>query len=193
MESLRFRRAIYRIWLYATALGGEELFDSDIEDEDDILQLARQDRYKFLNVFSSGDLLELDAAAAFLNSITKWIMKAEGIPDGDAGVSRFLANHNTFDNFIVSDRYIDGMLALGPCHILRIFRGYFTGDVLDDIGIENVEYPLCEKFLSLSLDDICEERKLNRERGEYSKSLSILDEVNGEHDQCSRRSHDYSG
>lgn len=79
MESLRFRRAMYRLMLYSKLFPVEAMEEYEAEqlDPDDIYQ-ARRQRKEFLAEFSSLDLRCMHSVALFLIEVSKWVIIADG-------------------------------------------------------------------------------------------------------------------
>ena len=75
-ESLRFRRAIYRFWLYCAFFFRDDDDEDDDEDEDDHDDNETQSRNakSLLESLSTGELLDLERVANFLQEMCKWII-----------------------------------------------------------------------------------------------------------------------
>ncbi|EMD41883.1 hypothetical protein CERSUDRAFT_90466 [Gelatoporia subvermispora B] len=68
-ESFRFRRALYRFWLYVLTMRQYELSFEGSEFAEECVA--------FLNSFASDELYELSSVASFLKETIEWIMRAD--------------------------------------------------------------------------------------------------------------------
>lgn len=71
MESWRFCRAIYRLWLYSFAFHAPE------EEGGDHTLAGR--KHKFLSQFPTVELFELNSVAQFLVDVCHWVIELGGL------------------------------------------------------------------------------------------------------------------
>jgi hypothetical protein len=83
MESLRFQRAMYRIWLMSVLFGPRRfvsrlgLADKNLHLKSD-LDKSWKDQKTILKQFSSQELFQIYKLTPFLTSTAQWAVKAEG-------------------------------------------------------------------------------------------------------------------
>ncbi|KAJ7596041.1 hypothetical protein C8J56DRAFT_1043138 [Mycena floridula] len=161
MESWRFRRAIYRLMMYAQVFhlgsfisalhAGDSDDDGDTDDKDGqfakMLKAERQKRKDFLYDFPTDELRELHTVSVFLMELADWAATACHQNDND---------------------YPEGALAVGPLYVLESYQTkhfesilvYFEDDDIDaDSDDSRIEIYL-EGYLSLPITQIMEARKV---------------------------------
>lgn len=80
-ESLRFRRAMYRIWLLSSVYGMGSITDYERDEENwpySHLETYQDKQEGFLKQFNSAELLEIKRVAFFLRELASWAVIAEG-------------------------------------------------------------------------------------------------------------------
>jgi hypothetical protein len=82
LESFRFHRALYRLWLFCFEFGWEEQ-TFDLEPDDTELNQIQQDRKDFLDVIETPQLLQLEVATLFLKETSLWTALGEGREPSD--------------------------------------------------------------------------------------------------------------
>ncbi|KAG5338862.1 hypothetical protein C0989_005802 [Termitomyces sp. Mn162] len=165
VESLRFRRAMYRLMLIAKIFPADEYEFEDEDDEDfdpTNVERDRLARRKLLDDFSTAELLELHSASLFL------IELAEGISVGESGRPGEISG--------------DVVLARGPAMVLQAYRLITAGDLHGNLETGNVP-PSFVGYLSNPLKEILEERK-TKPLDNYTHWTSLLEDIRGANDTC---------
>ncbi|KAH0835520.1 hypothetical protein J3R83DRAFT_9206 [Lanmaoa asiatica] len=174
VESVRFQRAMYRIWLMSVLYGPRRFvptlgFTNDSEEEElsnssepDVFKSWKDQKF-FLQQFSSSqELFQIRKVAIFLVFIATWSVTAEG---GELGGTRA-----TYD--------WDGMfLFAGPHIILRCYEDATT----TYLPTQYPDYGPYTKFLTHALSEIIQTRCITEPLGCVG---TILDDINGEGDRC---------
>ena len=86
VESVRFQRAMYRIWLMSVLFGPRRfvsrlgLADTSLYRKSDLAK-SWKDQKTFLQKFSSQELFQIQKLAQFLTSTAEWAVVAEGDDD----------------------------------------------------------------------------------------------------------------
>ncbi|KAG5716803.1 hypothetical protein E4T56_gene7864, partial [Termitomyces sp. T112] len=167
VESLRFRRAMYRLMLIAKIFPADkyEFEDEDDEDFDPTnVERDRLARRKLLDDFSTAELLELHSASLFL------IELAEGISVGESGRPGEISG--------------DVVLARGPAMVLQAYRLITAGDLHGNLETGNVP-PSFVGYLSNPLKEILEERK-TKPLDNSTHWTSLLEDIRGANDTCDK-------
>ncbi|KAF8554851.1 hypothetical protein OG21DRAFT_1484310 [Imleria badia] len=167
MESVRFQRAMYRIWLMSVFFGRRSASTLGLADEDfypeSILEESWKVQKTFLQQFSSQELFQIHKSALFLQSTAEWAVTAEG--NGLGGT------RDTYD--------WDGVyLFAGPRAVLRCYEDE-TSTHLMTVGLDD-DGPYT-KFIVHALSEIVQERQVSEPGGCVGV---ILDDIHGEHDRC---------
>ncbi|KAJ7591379.1 hypothetical protein C8J56DRAFT_935354 [Mycena floridula] len=180
LESWRFRRAIYRLIMYANIFHFGAFVSSVRlhEEEDDSLEgvlerLLRAERLKrkaFLYDFSTEELLELYTASVFLLEVANWAVMASD------------TSHND---------YTEGALAAGPAYVLESYQNKRFDDILhyiddDQLTEEDQEIEgYLEGYISAPISQIMTARKVPSS-WPTDHWKSILENVVGEHEACAK-------
>ncbi|EGN98506.1 hypothetical protein SERLA73DRAFT_183555 [Serpula lacrymans var. lacrymans S7.3] len=170
MESLRFRRAMYRIWLFSSIYGrpsvpeGGFLFDEEDEAGANMLESIIKQR-GFMSSFSASELQELERVMCFLSEIAKW--------SGDANTC-----------FIIATRtWVGHALSCGPQTILQAYNGK-----LDELNVlEELDPDGTDSWVNGFLSDVITHSLLQhdiRATYDHSDKIILLDSVTGKEDQC---------
>lgn len=124
LESVRFKRGMYRFWLYRKCYAPPEYDDSD----DDSEEAKNRDRaaIEFLQSLPTDDCFEVAAAAAFCAEVYKWNRRAyDSMTIGDPSGS-FPCSFETVEQaniaMFVGNFYRD-QPCLGPEQTLQEYRG----------------------------------------------------------------------
>ncbi|KAG5636179.1 hypothetical protein H0H81_008914 [Sphagnurus paluster] len=167
IESWRFRRAMYRMMLFAKAFPLDDEEEIEFEDalDPDELQKARLRRKEFLAEFTNNELCELHSVSLFLKEVAAWACVASGtysdetLQSGDVALARGPA--------LILEAYV--------AHDVEGLSGYLT----DGIITQTVE-----DYISDPLSKIWEERKQKSPPTDASHWTSILDDIKGDKDIC---------
>jgi hypothetical protein len=82
-ESTRFRRGLYRIWMFTWHFQWKQRLGMGPEEADAEIEIHKA----FLSVFPTQDLCELERVLAFLKAIMRWIFTARGFDhDGSSSL-----------------------------------------------------------------------------------------------------------
>ncbi|KAF8435341.1 hypothetical protein L210DRAFT_3550884 [Boletus edulis BED1] len=166
IESVRFQRAMYRLWLMSVLFGPRRFmltrsYDELIQNRELELEKSWEDQKTFLEQFPSQELLQIRKLAWFLLLTATWAVIAEGREPNYA-------------------YEWDGMyLFAGPHIILRCYEdatmSHLPMDYLDDDGPYT-------KFLEHPITQIFRERQVTEPFNGYVGV--ILDDIHGLHDRC---------
>ncbi|KAJ6455212.1 hypothetical protein C8R45DRAFT_1036856 [Mycena sanguinolenta] len=162
-ESFRFRRAVYRIMFYC------KLFNGDVDDREEDVQLVRRQRTAVLSQYSTDELLQLYAVVQFMRGICEEVCDQNDISDG----------------------MVDLMLSAGPQGISWVWedQAYERLDELDyDRLFEDEQDRLYDGYFSRALDSIWAARGVEAPKDDDDSPASrwILDTVVGAKDTCSQ-------
>ncbi|KAJ7266192.1 hypothetical protein C8J57DRAFT_1469964 [Mycena rebaudengoi] len=173
IESMRFRRAVYRIWHYSRLFSADR-FDSDELEElgEDGVKLIQRQRTAVLNEYPTDELQQLYTVVRFMRGILKGICHEE-------------------DNL---ENILDIILAVGPSAVSQAWEYRNREAIEDDIGFPLYELDggeevlLYKAYYDLPLGIIWAERKVTppKEDDPAVKTKWILDEVRGANDTCSQ-------
>ncbi|KAF8129965.1 hypothetical protein EV363DRAFT_1337116 [Boletus edulis] len=177
IESVRFQRAMYRLWLMSVLFGPRRFmsrltrsYDELIQNRELELEKSWEDQKTFLEQFPSQELLQIRKLAWFLLLTATWAVIAEGREPNYA-------------------YEWDGMyLFAGPHIILRCYEdatmSHLPMDYLDDDGPYT-------KFLEHPITQIFQERQVTEPFNGYVGV--ILDDIHGLHDRCTISGHHCGG
>ncbi|KAJ7914764.1 hypothetical protein B0H13DRAFT_2659110 [Mycena leptocephala] len=169
-ESGRFRRAVYRIWVYTNIFSGDRYSLDEIDDlGPDTIHFIRRQRTAVLNEYPTDELLQIYAVVRFFRGIL------DGLCNGDD------------DN---QENVIDILLSVGPDSLARAWE-YRSDEVLDDglgFGLyeDDGENPLYKGYFSLPLENIWTARKVKPPKDDEPATKWILDTIHGANDTCSK-------
>ena len=80
-ESVKFQRALYRIWLYSVLyrfpVEDEDSPEDEDDEDEDFEEALRTKKQKFLMSFTGSDLDEMERMTGFLIDIVRWVINAE--------------------------------------------------------------------------------------------------------------------
>jgi len=163
VESHRFRRALYRLWLFSAAFG-EDIFEEFVDEQG--LQESREDQERFLDTYDTRHLREMEMVASFLIDVALWTFRAAPPPisrfqDGDMGALALLAGPQA-----IFKAYSDHSSVI----IYQRHRAFLRDPYPD------------RHFFQDALGVVWVQRSFEEE---YASPI-ILDEVLGEHDECRR-------
>ncbi|KAH0829205.1 hypothetical protein J3R83DRAFT_2765 [Lanmaoa asiatica] len=157
IESWRFHRAMYRVWIMSTLYGYGSARHGQYA-----MGASSETQKAFLQQFTSQELIQISKVSRFLNGIAGWVILAE---------CRLVGSLEVYD---FSGLY----LFAGPHIILRCYEEQSSGplplDYLCDDGIY-------EDFLLSSVEGILSQRDITIPLAFVG---SILDEVCGASDIC---------
>ncbi|KAJ6522177.1 hypothetical protein DFH09DRAFT_1177761 [Mycena vulgaris] len=173
IESMRFRRAVYRIWHYSRLFSSDRFDLDELEElgEDGVKRIQRQ-RTAVLREYPTDELQQLYTVVRFMRGILKGICDEE-------------------DNL---ENILDILLAVGPSAVTRAWEYRDREAIEDDIGFPlyeldgGDEVPLYKGYYDLPLGIIWAARKVTppKEDDPAVKTKWILDEVRGANDTCSQ-------
>ncbi|KAF5382585.1 hypothetical protein D9615_002789 [Tricholomella constricta] len=170
MESWRFRRAVYRLMLFAKAFPPDEYeddFDSDEPPDANELLRVRVQRKKLLAKFTNSELREVNSVAIFLIEVAKWAHIADGLHyDGALGSG-------------------DLPLARGPTMILEAYQNKYVEDLVGECHDDQMPSMLAE-YIFDPLSRIWRERNEKPPPSDTTHWNSILDTIHGGADMCHR-------
>ncbi|KAJ7919860.1 hypothetical protein B0H13DRAFT_1708728, partial [Mycena leptocephala] len=167
-ESWRFRRAVYRIWLYTNIFSGDRYSFDEINVGADGTHLIQRQRTALLNQYPTDELFQLYAVVHFFCGILK----------------RVYAGHDD-----TQVNMLDILLSLGPGGIVRAWEERSTQSLYNDLsfGIFDVDdNPLYKGYFSLPLETIWTARKMKPPKDDEPATKWILDTINGANDTCSK-------
>ncbi|KAF8142313.1 hypothetical protein K438DRAFT_1737137 [Mycena galopus ATCC 62051] len=174
IESMRFRRAVYRIWHYSRLFSADR-FDLDELEElgEDGVKLIRRQRTAVLSEYQTEELQQLYTVVRFMRGILAGV--------GEEGE----------DN---SEHILDIVLAVGPTAVTRAWE-YRNREAIDD----DIAFPLYELdggeevslykgYYDLPLGNIWAARKVTPPNKDdpAMKTRWVLDEIRGANDTCSQ-------
>ncbi|KAJ7300829.1 hypothetical protein DFH08DRAFT_127839 [Mycena albidolilacea] len=175
-ESFRFRRAVYRVWVYCRRFSGDR-YDLDEIDElgDAGVALTWRQRTAMLNVYHTPELLQMYAVMRFFRETLKKISEEDDEP--------------------YPDTLIDILLSTGPDSVERAYDARATEhiedmnlafriyEVDDDTGLD-----LYNGYFSRPLGEIWTERgvKPPNDDDRAGAAKLILDTVVEKDDKCSQ-------
>ncbi|KAJ7850714.1 hypothetical protein B0H13DRAFT_52615 [Mycena leptocephala] len=168
-ESWRFRRAVYRIWLYTSIFSGDRYSLDDINElDDDEIDLIQRQRTAMLNEYPTDELFQLYAVVRSFRGIL------EDVCDED---------HN-------KENAIDILLSLGPGGIAGAWKEGSYISLEDGLAFglyeTDEENPLYNGYFSLPLENIWNEREVEPPEDDEPGMRFILDTINGVNDTCSK-------
>ncbi|KAF8129967.1 hypothetical protein EV363DRAFT_1493872 [Boletus edulis] len=168
VESVRFQRAMYRIWLMSVLFGPRRFAPQPADEiRESELRKSWKDQKYFLQPFSSQELFQIDRLTKFLIWTAQWAVTAEEI--GLKGTpSRGLYN------------YTGLFLFAGPHAILRCYEDVTTTHLPAEYIGDDGPYT---KLIDQALSEIVQERQVTVPYG-YQHVGFILDDIHGEHDRC---------
>ncbi|KAK7059960.1 hypothetical protein R3P38DRAFT_2838738 [Favolaschia claudopus] len=164
LETLRFRRAMYRFLLYSKIFPSTAYIQFPF---DDLLphRLLKQ-RMAILDVYPTEELLELSSAVEFVRSMLDVAKKYSG------------------------DDLNEFLLSTGPSGALMVWNNWNYYVLEDRVDLEFVEEevipPGMVDYFSTPLQKVLEERNVLPQSTGSPTSKYILDQVNGENDCCSQ-------
>ncbi|KAG6371803.1 hypothetical protein JVT61DRAFT_9158 [Boletus reticuloceps] len=162
MESFRFQRAMYRIWL--------------IKSWDDQKSILQQ--------FSTPELFQIDRLTGFLSWIAQWVVIAErnglkGPKDLSLCWYWTIPHRSSRFNRIYPDEHINMLVFAGPHAILR---GYEDATIAH-LPSECIDADPYTEFIEQALSEIAQERQVTVPVG-YGFVGFILDNIHDGHDKC---------
>ncbi|KAJ7841758.1 hypothetical protein B0H13DRAFT_2365548 [Mycena leptocephala] len=157
-ESWRFRRAVYRIWLYTSIFSGDRYSLDDINElDDDEIGLIQRQRTAVLNEYPTDELFQLYAVVRSFRGI---------LEDGGAGPQD----------------------SLGPGGIAGAWKEGSYIPLEDGLAFglyETDEENRCiNGYFSLPLENIWNEREVEPPEDDEPGMKFILDTINGVNDTC---------
>ena len=188
MESVRFQRAMYRIWLMSVLYGprrfvpGTNLSVEDYRARLSDLDKSWKDQKTFLEQFSSQELFQIRKLAFFLVMTGVWAVTAEGSDLSGTRLTCWSWNISyrfpSFNDRIFSDDW-DGMyLFAGPHAVLRCYEdATYIHLPMEHLGGGDPY----TKFLTHALSEIVQERQVTEPFGYVGV---ILDDIIGAHVRC---------
>ncbi|KAK1235943.1 hypothetical protein PQX77_000810 [Marasmius sp. AFHP31] len=171
-ESLRFQRAIYRFTLFSKVfdlrlLG--ELFDSDEDSE--IFQIKREEQIEFFRPFSVPELRQIYSVSVFLTELFHWAEAGDEyeLVGTDASRAGFA-------------------LSSGPPTIYRCYNEGSVEELMDEVHWDQVDDPglFFAGYLTHPLSELFKKRNFKGAFEDVAHWRSIVDDVVGIHDSCSR-------
>ncbi|KAG9315217.1 hypothetical protein JVU11DRAFT_4347 [Chiua virens] len=168
VESIRFQRALYRIWLICVLCGPRRFAIPDNTNEDSRRRSedrikSRKDQKSILQQFSLQELVQIRKIARFLVSTADWGVMAER--RGYSGID----GHD----------WKSMLLFAGPHALLRCYEDATSEHLPTEHLTKNSVY---DGFLLYPLDEII--RAGNIKKDPLGFVGTILDNINGEHDCC---------
>ncbi|KAJ7274243.1 hypothetical protein C8J57DRAFT_1315006 [Mycena rebaudengoi] len=165
-ESLRFKRAMYRLMLYTLVFPGRntQYFDDPEDEGAEQIQLARKN---FFTRFPTEELREIHTAGNFMTNLGTWVLrKALNLPRSSCEFA----------------------VVVGPALLLRAYQEQ-NADIFDtyfnlDNSYEENEL-LCD-YVNIPLEEVCEERgdPPIDARGVFSCTDYLLDSFQRADDTC---------
>ncbi|KAF8435337.1 hypothetical protein L210DRAFT_3550868 [Boletus edulis BED1] len=173
MESFRFQRAIYRIWLMSVHFKPHPLTlkpggsaGEHARDRNSELRKSWDDQKSFLQQFSTQELFQIDRLTGFLSWIAQWAVTAER--NGLKGPMEL----NQYND-------IEMLVFAGPHAVLR---GYEDATIVH-LPSEHIDAGPYTQFIEQALSEIAQERQVTVPLG-YGFVGFILDNIHDEHDKC---------
>ncbi|KAF9235397.1 hypothetical protein BU15DRAFT_51483 [Melanogaster broomeanus] len=160
VESWKFRRAMYRIWIMSTLYGHGA---SSTSNGQPVLAASFGEQKAFLQQFTSQELVQISKVAIFLQSTASWAIFAERKLIGSLDVY-------DFDSLY---------LYAGPRVVLRCYEEASSNPLPSPLP----EDELYDDFLMPSLREILNDRNASVPPAFIG---SILDEIHGEGDKCAQ-------
>ncbi|KAI5836245.1 hypothetical protein K523DRAFT_392496 [Schizophyllum commune Tattone D] len=168
LESLRLRRAVYRLMLYCHIHGGvDDDWEAEESDRESIEEIYEKHR-DFLDQYSTDDLREMQGVADFITEIAHCVRREVEAEEHD------IFSMDFFDDFF---------LARGPLAALECYEARsFTPIEEDAIDADGSEMMFCA-FLSQPVERIMSARKAEYRSNHWR---AILDSIPDEHATCDR-------
>ncbi|KAL1686162.1 hypothetical protein GGG16DRAFT_128910 [Schizophyllum commune] len=168
LESLRLRRAVYRLMLYCHIHGGvDDYWEAEESDRESIEEIYEKHR-DFLDQYSTDDLREMQGVADFITEIAHCVRREVEAEEHD------IFSMDFFDDFF---------LARGPLAALECYEARsFTPIEEDAIDADGSEMMFCA-FLSQPVERIMSARKADYRSNHWR---AILDSIPDEHATCDR-------
>ncbi|OCH87460.1 hypothetical protein OBBRIDRAFT_889761 [Obba rivulosa] len=157
-ESFRFRRALYRFWLYVLTMRQYEL---DFEGSE-----FAEECVDFLSNFSSDELYELGAVTSFLKETIEWVMRADHVAT--------LPDHHAIEECRL-------MFASEPETVAFGFEACIL-----EADVEVASDDLADEFFDRNFNRVLEDRNIDGELREKKIGAAILTSVTGAQDKCDR-------
>ncbi|KAH7913214.1 hypothetical protein BJ138DRAFT_1146612 [Hygrophoropsis aurantiaca] len=174
VESTRFRRAMYRTWLFCATYGCEAYDKNqgygDGEYDDDANEENLEHQKGFLKAFSTPELHEIITVAAFLQHMATWAENAG-----------FLKSAELLSEHLIDD-WASYALFHGPQAVLRAQLNDLTWLCTD---YHEHLYPRIDGFLFLAISDVLDDRDQEPEATLRTRK-TVIDECIGEGDICQR-------
>ncbi|KAJ7120750.1 hypothetical protein C8R43DRAFT_79843 [Mycena crocata] len=164
-ESLRFRRAMYRITLYTKLFSLKQYTLDEIENLSvGTRRTVRQQRTAVLNEYPTNELLEIVSVVNFLRGIF---------------------------NAVADPDLVDMLLATGPRGALQTWKSRSYYGLQDDYDPDlfftaDVEIPFYARYFTRAFDAIWGARDVEPPRRHDGADKWILDTVTGKDDKCSQ-------
>ncbi|KAG7088760.1 hypothetical protein E1B28_012726 [Marasmius oreades] len=173
VESLKFQRAMYRISLYCKKFPGTLTQNLDLGEEEipATAKAQRIERKKFLSQLSTEELHRIHTVSRFLIEIIEWAQQCE------TGETEDLSDYLSVGPAVIYECYDEG--SMQPLYDVLGCEDLPTDDLFE-------EEPLLAGFLSRPLRKLFAERNSKTLSDDSSHWDSILDEVQGQDDSCSR-------
>ncbi|KAJ7821370.1 hypothetical protein B0H14DRAFT_2831422 [Mycena olivaceomarginata] len=167
-ESWRFRRAMYRIWLYCNIFPGNRYTLEDIDFDEDNIKLVQRQRTAVLSEYPTDELLQIYAVVRFMRGILEAVSDEE-------------------DNLTT---IVDILLSVGPTAVECAWKYQSREAIEDDIEFPlhevDEDIPLYTGYFSIPLDNIWTARKVKLPKEDEPATKYILDTIIGGNDTCSQ-------